>query len=116
MTVQDQIRAWHRAMGLDFPFPDLAAGSFAVLETDPAGALAVKRIGEAYLWLDPDAAPLARSRALVRLDAQARAACVASGIEEVSAWIPPAIVGTFERVLRHLGWRPSRWQSWSVRL
>ncbi len=116
MTIREQLQAWHREMGLPYTFPQLEPEKFPVLTLHPHGALAVKLIGEAFLWLDPRASEYRRAKALLELGAQAKAEAWRAGFDEISAWIPPQIVERFQPGLRKLGWQPSPWPSWSIRL
>ena len=116
------VRTIHELMATGYPLPDVNAPLFGlkrVLEADSGdgiGAGAVKPVGECFLWVAQDLPPVLRGRAFCRLMGEARSLAAASGYDELTAWIPPHIEAAFGSPLSRAGWRPSPWQSWSVRI
>jgi hypothetical protein len=79
-------------------------------ETAPCGSIigaALLRLtAEAYLLLDPRAGtPRERWQWLLALHAAAERDAWQRGLEDVHAWLPPAIAGKFGKRIACLGWR-----------
>lgn len=118
MDSQEDAEALHRRMGIDYPFPNLASPLFVTrLSVRNQGrivaATAVKVIGEAFLWVDPEVTAIQRARAVRMLSDGGSQQARAVGLDEVSAWIPPTIEPEFGAALYKMGWRRSPWTSWS---
>ena len=116
------VRTIHELMETGYPLPDVNAPLFGlkrVLEADSGdviGAGAVKPVGERFLWVAQDLPPVLCGRAFCRLMGEARSLAAMAGYDELTAWIPPHIEAAFGSPLSRAGWRPSPWQSWSVRI
>jgi hypothetical protein len=112
----------YRSMRLPYAMPDLDTPLFGlkrVVESENGEVIAagaVKPIGEAFLWVDPNMSPVLRARALRKLNHEAEVTAAEAGYDELTAWIPPHIEEDFARSLVHSGWRASPWRSWSKRL
>lgn len=108
----------HRRMNLGYPFPKfsrlfLIRRSAVDSDGKVIGGAAIKLVGEAFLWLDPQAAKIPRGEALISLSSDVAERTKQAGLEEVSSWIPPAIEPEFSHALAHLGWKKSPWNSWT---
>jgi hypothetical protein len=128
----------HAAQKFPYPFPDLANPLFVtkiVLTDDdqnvapgfsPAsvgegkivGAALLRLTAEAYLLLDPQAgSPRQRWQSLLTLHEAARDEAWQRGLEDVHAWLPPAIAEKFGRRLGGLGWlRDDAWTPYCKKL
>jgi len=73
---------------------------------------------EAYLLLDPDAgSPREKWESLLALHEVTRRDALARGLEDVHAWLPPAITKKFGKRLTRLGWvRDDEWTPYCKRL
>jgi hypothetical protein len=70
------------------------------------GAAFLRLTAEAYLLLDPQLKnPRDRWNAILALHAAAQNDAQLRGLEDVHAWLPPAIAQKFGRRLAKLGWR-----------
>jgi hypothetical protein len=70
------------------------------------GAALLRLTAEAYLLLDPrTGTPRERWQWLLALHAAAERDAWQRGLEDVHAWLPPAIAQKFGRRLERLGWR-----------
>ncbi|HKV25536.1 MAG TPA: hypothetical protein VJN93_13155 [Candidatus Acidoferrum sp.] len=131
------LRALHSAQGFPYAFPDLRNPLFVtklVLADSPAsgndsregncdaeksdksspirGAALLRLTAEAYLLLDPKAGtPRDRWNWLLALHTAAERDAGQRGLEDVHAWLPPAIAQKFGRRITQLGWR--RDDSWT---
>jgi hypothetical protein len=123
----DALRAIHAAQGFAYAFPDLSDPLFVaklVLAEDGtdqgkvAGAALLRLTAEAYLLLDPrSGTPRERWRQLLTLHAAAERDAWQRGLEDVHAWLPPAIARKFGRLLERLGWvRDDVWTPYCRRL
>lgn len=141
------LRTIHAAQGFEYAFPDLRNPLFVtklVLARDAAGAgqnaatgergepesneregkcevvgAALLRLtAEAYLLLDPRAGtPRARWQWLLALHAAAERDAWQRGLEDVHAWLPPAIAKKFGKRIARLGWlRDDAWTPYCKRL
>ncbi len=119
---QARVKMLYDAMRLPFEMPNVDSPAFAlkeILEDENGkilGAGAVKIIGEAFLWVDPKINGIRRVKTVRALVAQAKMEGAKAGFEELSAWIPPQVEPEFGRALYKLGWTPSMWRNWSVKL
>lgn len=75
------------------------------------GAALLRLTAEAYLLLDPQLKnPRDRWNAILALHAAAQHDAQRRGLEDVHAWLPPAIATKFGRRLTKLGWqRDDQW-------
>lgn len=118
-TDHDALKAIHERMGSKYPLPNLDSPLVSVKEVCRAdggkviGGCAVKLIGEAYLWVDPEAPVRERVMAIAHLTRKATMEARRLNIEDISAWIPPDIEPRFAHLLTELGWRKSPWPCWS---
>ena len=91
--------------------PASSAGAAAQPPRSPAaspilGAALLRLTAEAYLLLDPQLTnPRDRWNAILALHAAAQHDAQLRGLEDVHAWLPPAIAHKFGRRLARLGWR-----------
>ena len=70
------------------------------------GAAILRLTAEAYLLLDPHLTnPRDRWKAILALHAAAQHDAQQRGLEDVHAWLPPAVAQKFGRRLARLGWR-----------
>jgi hypothetical protein len=135
----EALRSIHAAQGFEYAFPDLRNPLFVgklVLASDSelgpkeagleAGATQEKVIGaallrltaEAYLLLDPrEGTPRERWQWLLALHAAAEHDAWQRGLEDVHAWLPPAIAKRFGKRIARLGWlRDDAWTPYCKRL
>jgi hypothetical protein len=132
------LRAIHAAQGFDYALPDLGNPLFVtklILEDEAAansadapkrnencqqgtdatkivGAALLRLTAEAYLLLDPRAGtPRERWQWLLGLHAAAERDAWQRGLEDVHAWLPPAIAKKFGKRISRLGW--NRDDSWT---
>jgi hypothetical protein len=128
------LRAIHSRQGFPYEFPDLRNPLFltkiVLTDGDPDGhsgeqsketirAAALLRLtAEAYLLLDPRAGtPCQKWQWILALHEAARRDAWHRGLEDVHAWIPPAIAEKFGRRLMRLGWiRDDAWTPYCKRL
>ena len=109
----------HQRMGIQYQLPDFSGPMFVVgkvVKDDQGnirGGLAVKIIGEAFLLLDPAMSRYEKAKAVSLLSLSGTAAAKDASLEDVTAWIPPAVEQTFAPLLHDLGWLQSPWRSWS---
>ena len=108
----DDLRAIHATQGFEYALPDLRNPLFVtrlVLSGSNCrilGAALLRLTAEAYLLLDPRAGtPRDRWQCLLALHEAARRDAWQRGLEDVHAWLPPAIAQKFGRRLERLGWR-----------
>lgn len=121
ITPKDQaaLLGIHERMGSKYPLPNLDSPLVAIKELcrdddgDILGGCAVKLIGEAYLWVDPNAPVRQRVMSIAHLTRRATTEAHRLALEDVSAWIPPDIEPQFAHLLTELGWRRSPWPCWS---
>lgn len=117
----EDLRYIHHRMQIGYPFPDFGP-LYAIRRAASngtghiVGAAAVKVVGEAFLWLAPDASDMKKLEAIADLSVECGQACREIGLEEVSAWIPPKVGRKFGPVLSNLGWQKSPWRSWTRRI
>jgi hypothetical protein len=128
------LRAIHGTQGFGYAFPDLSNPLFVtklILSTENddknnndspqekiAGAALLRLTAEAYLLLDPKAGkPRERWQWLLALHEAARRDAWQRGLEDVHAWLPPAVAAQFGRRLERLGWRrDDAWTPYCKRL
>jgi hypothetical protein len=134
------LRAIHSAQGFPYEFPDLKDPLFltklVLLEgkTDDAsrevppenlesgqgivGAALLRLTAEAYLLLDPKLGnPRERWEWILALQEATQRDALARGLEDVHAWLPPAIATKFGQRLSGLGWtRDDAWTPYCKRL
>jgi len=120
------LRAIHARQGFGYVFPDLANPLFLtklVLGREEggkgiAGAALLRLTAEAYLLLDPEAgSPREKWQWLLGLHEATRRDALARGLEDVHAWLPPAIAQKFGKRLTKLGWvRDDEWTPYCKRL
>lgn len=115
MTTEELIVELHQKMAIRYPLPDLASPLMVLTERAKSGkaACAVKLIGEAYLFVDPESSTRERVEAIREVSDKAIEAAKVFKLEDVSAWIPPTIAPKFAHMLVELGWRPSPWPCFS---
>ena len=130
----DALRKIHAAQNFPYAFPDLGnplfltkivltngdsgRGSMSGADHDASagesessqqkilGAAVLRLTAEAYLLLDPQqGSPRQRWQSLLALHNAAQYDARRRGLEDVHAWLPPAIAKTFGRRLERLGWR-----------
>ena len=117
----------HEARDFQYTFPDLQNPLFLtkIVLTDGEGpeetirgAALLRLTAEAYLLLDPDAGtPKQRWQSLLALHEATQRDAWSRGLEDVHAWLPPAIAKQFGRRLTRLGWlRDDAWTPYCRRL
>jgi hypothetical protein len=120
------LRLIHATQNFPYAFPDLGDPLFltkiVLTDRDTAlagnssgseptgekivGAALLRLTAEAYLLLNPrHGTPRDRWQAVLALQAAAQSDAQQRGLEDVHAWLPPAIANTFGRRLGKLGWR-----------
>lgn len=115
-----RIASLHDKMQPGYTFPGDFGPLFfirrAVVEENGqiVAAATVKLVGEAFLWVDTDQTAYRRAVAVKMLSDECSRVALERGLEEVSAWIPPKIIGCFKKALRRLGWRKSPWRNWTL--
>lgn len=107
-------------MALGYQFPDISSPLFfqkAVAEENGeiSGAAAIRLIGEAFLWL-ADGSKIRKGRVLSSIYPIIGGKAKENGLEDVSAWIPPQIEPDFSEALHGIGFVPSPWPCWSMKL
>ena len=126
----EALQTIHAAQGFPYEFPDLRNPLFLtklVLSGDEsraekgkgiAGAALLRLTAEAYLLLDPQrGTPKERWQWLLALHETARREAWQRGLEDVHAWLPPAIAAKFGRRLTRIGWlRDDAWTPYCKRL
>lgn len=116
------VKELHNRMAVGYEFPNISGPLFAVRKMitddkgDPQAAAALKLVGEAFLWVNPDHDDFTKTANIVRLAQACHEHAAALQLEEVSAWIPPNLEGIFGNMLSRMGWERSPWASWSVRI
>jgi uncharacterized protein YihD (DUF1040 family) len=130
------LHAIHEAQGFAYPLPDLSNPLFVtkliladadnknVVDGSKApqekiiGAALLRLTAEAYLLLDPKAgAPRERWQWLLQLHAATERDAWQRGLEDVHAWLPPAIARKFGKRITQLGWnRDDAWTPYCKRL
>jgi hypothetical protein len=119
----DQVKRLHESSGLPAVcMPDLQSPLFCVKlcaekqkRITQAGFL--KLTAEAFVLVDREAGtPGERWATLQELTAATLAEAYARGLDDVTAWVPPALEKGFGRRLIELGWIRSPWQSYSALL
>jgi hypothetical protein len=131
----DALKRIHEKQNFPYPFPDLqnplfltkivltdgevnVAPGFTKVSSDRVlGAALLRLTAEAYLLLDPKAGtPKARWQSLLLLHEAARRNAWHRGLEDVHAWLPPAIARKFGRRITQLGWqRDDAWTPYCLR-
>jgi len=114
------IQRLHDAMHVGYPFPHFSP-LFGVRrlvehEGEVAAAGAVKLIGEAFLWIDPNLSLRKKVELIGLISAECTRDAFELGLDELSAWVPPPIEEGFSHALTNLGWVRSPWHSWSRNL
>lgn len=136
----DALRRIHAAQGFDYALPDLSNPLFvtklvianeesAQRERDRPdvgqdgvaqilGAVLLRLTAEAYLLLDPkEGKPRDRWQWLLALQAAAERDAWQRGLEDVHAWLPPAIASKFGKRIERLGWlRDDAWTPYCKKL
>jgi hypothetical protein len=138
----EALQAIHSAQGFEYTLPDLRNPLFVtklvLAENAPAngkqaceefiasngqsgkiiGAALLRLTAEAYLLLDPTAGtPRERWQWLLALHAAAERDAWQRGLEDVHAWLPPAIAKKFGKRVERLGWlRDDTWTPYCRRL
>ncbi len=94
------------------------AGRSGATKDNVLGAVLLRLTAEAYLLLDPGSGtPRERWQSLLALHEAARRDAWQRGLEDVHAWLPPAIANKFGRRLTKLGWlRDDSWTPYCKRL
>jgi hypothetical protein len=132
------LHAIHAAQGFAYPLPDLSNPLFVTklvlseaqadegreaAETESPqekiiGAALLRLTAEAYLLLDPKAGtPQERWNWLLQLHAATERDAWQRGLEDVHAWLPPAIARKFGKRITQLGWnRDDAWTPYCKRL
>ena len=121
----------HATQNFPYAFPDLQIPLFLtkIVLTDGdgpdkktgeqiCGAALLRLTAEAYLLLDPSAGtPRERWQSLLALHGAAQRDAWQRGLEDVHAWLPPAIAKKFGRRMERLGWlRDDAWTPYCKRL
>jgi hypothetical protein len=103
-------------------FPDLADPLFIVklaVEHDekPVMVAALKGASELFLLVDHNAGtPEERWEWLQQLTEEMKSRAYALGLDQMSCWIPPEIVVSFEKRLIQLGFKESEWRCFTCNL
>lgn len=117
-----EVKALHQRQGLEYELPDLAAPSMlvrAVIEQDGlvTDAAFLRKTSEAYWIFDPSETKRERLGKLLILSKEMSAMAKRVGLEDVHAWIPPAIIDkSFDLTMLHLGWVKPEWTCYSRRV
>jgi hypothetical protein len=114
----DRIRDLHEQSGIDYQLPTFPRSEFfsrRVIGVDGEVGMAafLKLTAEAFLICDPHwRNPAWRFEALRQLSHQCNSDAKEVGVTEVTAFLPPKLVGKFGRRLGKLGWEKIRndWQ------
>lgn len=122
-TDLDRLREIHAANGLpEQCFPDLADPLVLVrevVEHEGAPVMAGFLTGtcEAYLLVDHEAGtPEMRWQWLQELTRRVSRLAWEKGLEQITVWLPPELVDSFEKRLLALGFLRSEWQSYTLPL
>lgn len=116
----------HTEQNFSYAFPDLQNPLFLTKivladgggsEEKILGAALLRLTAEAYLLLDPKAGtPKQRWQSLFLLHEASRRDAWHRGLEDVHAWLPPAIAKQFGRRITQLGWqRDDAWTPYCLR-
>lgn len=109
----------HAKMGSKYLLPDLTSPLFIIREAcrdedgKLMGGVAVKAIGEAFLFVDPDLTTRKRVEMIRHVSRRAITQARDLHLEDVSAWIPPNVEPQFAHMLIQMGWIRSPWPCWS---
>ena len=116
----EEIKKLHASMGLDYRFPDLDGPLIeakAIVHDEHTGVVlgagAIKRVGEAFLWLDIHASTRQKVKAIRALNKIMVDAGKVLTLEEITAWIPAELEPQFAHMLGSLGWQKSPWPTWT---
>jgi len=135
----DALRHIHATQGFDYALPDLSnplfvtklvlardserattdAGSASGISQEQIlGSVLLRLTAEAYLLLDPKAGtPCDRWQWLLALQAATERDAWQRGLEDVHAWLPPAIAKKFGKRIERLGWlRDDAWTAYCKKL
>ena len=123
----ESLQQIHAEQKFPYAFPDLRNPLFLtkIVLTDGErpeqkirGAALLRLTAEAYLLLDPSqGTPRERWQSLLALHQAAQQDAWRRGLEDVHAWLPPAIAKKFGRRLERLGWlRDDAWTPYCKRL
>ena len=123
----ESLQQIHAGQKFPYAFPDLRNPLFLtkIVLTDGEGsnekirgAALLRLTAEAYLLLDPSqGTPRERWQSLLALHQAAQQDAWRRGLEDVHAWLPPAIEKKFGRRLERLGWlRDAAWTPYCKRL
>jgi hypothetical protein len=114
-----EVKALHQAQGLDYELPDLDAPSMLVrCVIEEKGrvthAAFLRKTSEAYWIFDPRESKRERVGRMLALNNEMAAPADRAGIEDVHAFLPPAIVNqTLHKTLLRLGWVKPLWVCYS---
>jgi hypothetical protein len=122
----EELKRIHAVQNFPYAFPDLQNPLFLtkiVLAEGNAqgekisGAALLRLTAEAYLLLDPKAGtPKQRWQSLLLLHEAAHRDARHRGLEDVHAWLPPAIAKQFGRRMTQLAWqRDDAWTPYCLR-
>ncbi len=123
----ERLQQIHAAQNFPYDFPDLRNPLFLakIVLTDGEdanekilGAALLRLTAEPYLLLDPSqGSPRERWQSLLALHAAAQQDAWQRGLEDVHAWLPPAIAKKFGRRIERLGWlRDDAWTPYCKRI
>ena len=123
----ESLQQIHAEQKFPYAFPDLQNPLFLTKivltdgdgpEQNIRGAALLRLTAEAYLLLDPSqGTPRERWQSLLALHQAAQQDAWRRGLEDVHAWLPPAIEKKFGRRLERLGWlRDAAWTPYCKRL
>ena len=123
----ERLQHIHAAQTFPYALPDLRNPLFLtkIVSTDGEGsdekirgAALLRLTAEAYLLLDPSqGTPRERWQSLLALHQAAQQDAWQRGLEDVHAWLPPAIATKFGRRIERLGWlRDDAWTPYCKRL
>lgn len=121
-----ELKRIHAEQRFPYAFPDLKNPLFLTKiiladgvdsEEKILGAALLRLTAEAYLLLDAkEGTPKQRWQSLLLLHEAARRDAKYRGLEDVHAWLPPAIAKTFGRRMTQLGWqRDDAWTPYCLR-
>jgi len=114
-----RLREMHSERCLPYKFPDIENPEFVAKivvtddEDNPIAAALARKTVEIYGLVDSSwESPAWRFEAMVRLHEAMRHEVGRMGYRDAHAWIPPQLVKSFARKLRHLfGWQADPWPS-----